>query len=143
VAARRALDVLVRKRRVRLRWVAAAGMLACFPVGALAVLDNSQLWIGVSIWAAGAAAAGCVTAAVYAVERRARFRLHAAVARLSPDDARDLMGELGSAPDEDRRALLSVLAIALDRHPAELLPAPPPPGSAGELSPAGAGELDG
>lgn len=136
LAAKRKVVAVVRKRRSRLRWIASVSLLTWFPLGALAQLADAD--VGLWAWAAGGALAAAGAAAVYATERRARARLRTAVARVSLDDARLLMRELGSAPSEDRRELLSIVAGALDRHPAELLPAAAPPGGDGELAPAAA-----
>jgi len=134
VAARRRVVIVVRKRRSRLRWLAVSSLLTWFPLGALAQLTGTG--IGLWMWAIGVALAAAGGAAVYAAERRARSRLRAAVARVSPDDAQSLMRELGSTAPEERRELLSIVAGALDRHPAELLPASPPTGGDAELAPA-------
>ena len=138
LAAKRQVAAVVRKRRSRLRWIAGLSLLTWFPLGALAQLYPPLIYTGVGSWAwtGGAVLAAAAAAAVYATERRARSRLRSAVARVSLDDARSLMREIGPVTDEDRRELLSIAAGALDRHPAELLPAAPPAGGDGELAPA-------
>src|SRR5438067_8173094 len=93
LAAKREVDAIVRKRRTRLRWIAATSMLTWLPFGAVAMLAN--LPDAVYIWAAGAVAATGVTAAIHLAERRARSRLQSAVACVTLDDARELMRELG------------------------------------------------